>query len=84
MKKNNKPLIIIIFVFILELVIIGALGVTFLKSINNIEQKIQGQEIKDVHQIQVECRDVKEVVKKELVLSMVACAIMTLIMVIYL
>ena len=84
MKKNNKPLIIIIFVFILELVIIGALGVTFLKSINKIEQKIQGQEIKDVHQIQVECRDVKEVVKKELVLSMVACAIMTLIMVIYL
>ena len=84
MKKNNKPLIIIIFVFILELVIIGALGVTFLKSINSIEQKIQGQEIKDIHQIQVECRDVKEVVKKELVLSMVACAIMTLIMVIYL
>lgn len=84
MKKNNKPLIIIIVVFILELVIIGALGVTFLKSINSIEQKIQGQEIKDIHQIQVECRDVKEVVKKELILSMVACAIMTLIMVIYL
>ena len=84
MKKNNKPLIIIIFVFILELVIIGALGVTFLKSNNKKKKKIQGQEIKDIHQIQVECRDVKEVVKKELVLSMVACAIMTLIMVIYL
>ncbi len=84
MKKNNKPLIIIIFVFILELVIIGALGVTFLKSINSIEQKIQGQEIKDIHQLQTECRDVKEVIKRELVISMVACALMTIILVVYL
>ena len=84
MKKNNKPLIIIIFVFILELVIIGALGVTFLKSINSIEQKIQSQEIKDIHQIQDECRDVKEVVKRELAISMVACALMTIILVVYL
>jgi len=84
MKKNNKPLIIIIFVFILELVIIGALGVTFLKSINSIEQKIQSQEIKDIHQIQDECIDVKEVVKRELAISMVACALMTIILVVYL
>ncbi len=84
MKKNNKPLIIIIFVFILELVIIGALGVTFLKSINSIEQKIQSQEIKDIHQIQDEYRDVKEVVKRELAISMVACALMTIILVVYL
>ena len=84
MKKNNKPLIIIIIVFILELVIIGALGVTFLKSINNIEQKIQVQEVNDIHQIQHEYREVKEVVKRELAISMIACALMTLMLVIYL
>ena len=84
MKKNNKPLIIIIIVFILELVIIGALGVTFLKSINNIEQKIQVQEVNDIHQIQDEYREVKEVVKRELAISMIACALMTLMLVIYL
>ena len=36
MKKNNKPLIIIMLVFIIELVVIGALGVNFLRKINNI------------------------------------------------
>ena len=39
MKKSNKPLIIIIFVFILELFVVGALGVTFLNRINNIEKR---------------------------------------------
>ena len=84
MKKNNKPLIIIIFVFILELVIIGALGVTFLKSINNIDNKIEIQEFKDIKQVQKECEDVKEIVKKELAVSMIACALMTIILVVYL
>ena len=56
----------------------------FLKSINNIEQKIQIQEFKDIYQIQDECRDVKEVVKKELGISMVACALMTIILIVYL
>ena len=39
MKKNNRPLIIIILVFILELAVIGVLGVTCLKRVNSIEQK---------------------------------------------
>ena len=39
MKKNNRPLIIIILVFILELAVIGVLGVTCLKRVNSIEKK---------------------------------------------
>ena len=41
MKKNNRPLIIIILVFILELAVIGTLGVTSLKRVNSVEKKIE-------------------------------------------
>ena len=84
MKKSNRPLIIIVFVFILELFVVGALGVTFLNRVNKIEQKIEAQGFRDVHQIQDECRDVKDVVKKELAIGMVACGLSTLLVAIYL
>ena len=84
MKKSNRPLIIIILVFLLELFVVGALGVTFLNRVNKIEQKIEVGEFRDVHQIQDECRDVKEVVKKELGIGMIACALTTLLVAIYL
>ena len=84
MKKSNKPLIIIVFVFIIELLIIGALGVTFLNRINKIEHNIEIGEFNDVHQIQDECRDVKDIVKKELGLSMTASGLITLVVAVYL
>ena len=51
MKKSNRPLIIIVFVFVLELFVIGALAVTFLNRINKIEQKIEVGEFRDVYQV---------------------------------
>ena len=84
MKKNNRPLIIIILVFILELAVIGALGVTCLKRINSIEQKIAVEEIRDVHQVQDECRDVREELKRELTISMISCALVTILLIVYL
>ena len=84
MKKNNRPLIIIILVFILELAVIGALGVTCLKRINSIEQKISAEEIRDVHQVQDECREVREELKRELSISMVSCALVTILIIVYL
>lgn len=84
MKKNNRPLIIIILVFILELAVIGVLGVTCLKRVNSIEQKIAVEEIKDVHQVQDECREVKEELKKELIISMISSALVTIILIVYL
>ena len=84
MKKNNRPLIIIILVFILELAVIGALGVTCLKRVNSIEQKIAVEEIKDVHQVQHECREVREELKRELTISMVSCALVTILLIVYL
>ena len=84
MKKSNRPLIIIVFVFILELFVVGALGVTFLNRINKIEAKKKIGEFKDVHQVQDECKDVKDVVKKELVIGMIACGLSTLLVAIYL
>ena len=56
MKKNNRPLIIIILVFILELTVIGTLGVTSLKRVNSVEKKIEVGEIRDLHQVQDECK----------------------------
>ena len=84
MKKNNRPLIIIILVFILELAVIGVLGVTCLKRVNSIEQKIAVEEIKDVHQVQNECREVREEIKKELTISMVSSALVTILLIVYL
>ena len=84
MKKNNRPLIIIILVFILELAVIGILGVTCLKRVNSIEQKIAVGEIKDVHQVQNECREVREEIKKELTISMVSSALVTILLIVYL
>ena len=84
MKKNNRPLIIIILVFILELAVIGALGVTCLKRINSIERKIEVEEIRDVRQVQEECREVREELKKELTISMVSCALVTIVLIVYL
>ena len=84
MKKNNRPLIIIILVFILELAVIGVLGVTCLKRVNSIEQKIAVEEIKDVHQVQNECREVRKEIKKELTISMVSSALVTILLIVYL
>ena len=84
MKKNNKPLIIIILVFILELAIICALGVTFLNRINILEQKIDVGEIKETHQVQDEIREVREIVKIELAIGMVSCALITILLAVYL
>lgn len=84
MKKSNRPLIIIIVVFVIELFVVGALGVTFLNSINKIQNKIRVGEIKEVHQVEDECHEVKELVKKELGFSMVVCALITLLLAIYL
>lgn len=84
MKKSNRPLIIIIVVFVIELFVVGALGVTFLNSINKIQNKIRVGEIKEVHQVEDECHEVKDLVKKELGFSMVVCALITLLLAIYL
>ena len=84
MKKNNRPLIIIIFVFILELAVIGGLGVTFLNRINNIDNRIEIGELKDIKQVQGEYRDIHEDVKKELAISMITCALTTVLLIVYL
>ena len=84
MKKNNRPLIIIILVFILELAVIGTLGVTSLKRVNSVEKKIEVGEIRDLHQVQDECKSIKDEVKKELGISMISSAIVTVLLIVYL
>jgi len=84
MKKNNRPLIIIILVFILELTVIGTLGVTSLKRVNSVEKKIEVGEIRDLHQVQDECKSIKEEVKKELGISMISSAMVTVLLIVYL
>ena len=84
MKKSNKPLKIIILVFIIELIVIGALGVSFHKRINLIDNKIESREIKDLHQVQEECKDILQMVNVQLAIGMTSCALMTILLAVYL
>lgn len=84
MKKSNKPLTIIIFVFILELFVIGTLGVTFLNRIKDFENKIETGEYSEVNQVKEKCNEIKVEAKKELGVAMVSSALITILVVIYL
>ena len=84
MKKSNKPLRIVIFVFILEIIVIGTLGVSFNRRINLINNKIERQEIRDVHQVQEECYDIVQMVNIQLAIGMTISALMTILLAIYL
>lgn len=84
MKKSNKPLRIVIFVFILEIIVIGTLGVSFNKRINLINNKIERQEIRDVRQVQEECYDIVQMVNIQLAIGMTISALMTILLAIYL
>ena len=84
MKKSNKPLRIIILVFIIELIVIGTLGVSFHKRINLIDNKIESKEIKDLHQVQEECKDILKMVNIQLAIGMTTSALMTILLAIYL
>ena len=84
MKKSNKPLRIVIFVFILEIIVIGTLGVSFNKRINLINNKIETHEIRDVHQVQEECHDIVRMVNIQLAIGMTISALMTILLAIYL
>lgn len=84
MKKSNKPLRIIILVFIIELIVIGTLGVSFHKRINLIDNKIESRQIKDLHQVQEECKDILKMVNIQLAIGMTTSALMTILLAIYL
>jgi len=84
MKKSNKPLRIVVFVFILEIIVIGTLGVSFNKRISLINNKIERQEIMDVRQVQEECQDIVQMVNIQLAIGMTISALMTILLAIYL
>ncbi len=84
MKKSNKPLRIVVFVFILDIIVIGTLGVSFNKRISLINNKIERQEIRDVRQVQEECQDIVQMVNIQLAIGMTISALMTILLAIYL
>ena len=84
MKKSNKPLRIVVFVFILEIIVIGTLGASFNKRISLINNKIERQEIRDVRQVQEECQDIVQMVNIQLAIGMTISALMTILLAIYL
>ena len=84
MKKSNKPLRIFVFLFILEIIVIGTLGVSFNKRISLINNKIERQEIRDVRQVQEECQDIVQMVNIQLAIGMTISALMTILLAIYL
>ena len=54
MKKNNKPLLIIVLAFIIELIIISALTIVLKQDINKIDTKIENEEIREATLLQTE------------------------------
>ncbi len=88
MKKekltNNKPFKIIILVFILELIVVGAIGMFFQKRINIIDNKIQTGQIHDLRQVQEDFKDIKETITIALSIGMLIYALITILLSIYL
>ena len=84
MKTTNKPFKIIIIVFILELIIVGALGVFSQNRINTIDKKIAVGEIKDLQQVQDECKNIRQTLNIALALEMIIYALITILLAIYL
>lgn len=84
MKTSRKPLAIIIVVFILELVVISALGIFMQRRINYLDNSIQAGEIKDVGQVQAEIQDIRNTLNIALAMGLVIFAIITIILAIYL
>ena len=84
MKTTNKPLKIIIVIFILELIVVGSIGIFFQNRIQNIDDQIKSGQIKDVHQVQEECREIKSTINVALSIGMVTYALITILLAIYL
>ena len=83
-KTTNRPFKIIIFIFIVELVVVGAIGVFFEKRINSIEDRIQTGEIENLQEVQNECKALKDSLNKMLTIGMIAFAVIMVFMAIYL
>ena len=84
MKTSRKPLAIIIVVFILELVVISALGIFMQRRINYLDSSIQTGEIKDVGQVQEEIQDMRNTLNVALGMGLAIFAITTILLSIYL
>lgn len=84
MKKSNKPLKIILIVFILELIVVGTLGILFQKRINLLDNCIKTGEIRDLQQVQEECREIKGTVNASLGTGMTIYAVITILLAVYL
>jgi len=84
MKTSRKPLAIIIVVFILELVVISALGIFMQRRINYLDSSIQTGEIKDVGQVQEEIQEMRNTLNVALGMGLAIFAITTILLAIYL
>ena len=84
MKTSKKPLRIIILVFILELIVVGALVIFVQRRLDTLDHQIEVGEIKDLHQVQVEFVDMKHTLNVALSIGMVIYALTTILLAIYL
>ena len=84
MKTSRKPLTIIILVFIVELVVVAALGIMVQRRLNLIDEQIESKQINDWHQVQEECRELRGAINKSLIIGMCIFAFITIILAIYL
>ena len=84
MKSNNMPLKVIIVVFVLELIVVASLGLFMQRRVALIGEKIQSSEIKEMKQVQDECRDIKQTLNIALSMSMIIYALITILLAIYL
>ena len=82
--KKNKPLRIIILIFILELIVIGVLGGLFQRKINVLEEQINSGEITQLNQVKENCEELKASINKSLIIGMSIYGLITIILAVYL
>ena len=83
MKKNKKPILIIIIVFFLELILAISFGIVFEKNLNRINNKIEIGQIQDIQVMQNEIKDLRASVNMSLIIIMAVYAIITILIIIY-
>lgn len=84
MKKNNKPLRIILLIFIIEIAVVGVIGFLFQNKIADTENKIETGEISTEEEVKNSYDELSKLVTEGLIIGFATFCIITIILAIYL
>lgn len=82
--KSNKPLKIIIIIFVIELIVVATLGILFQGKISMIEQQIEDGEITELSQVQDMYKELRTTINEALIIGMSIYGLITIMLAVYL